>query len=151
MGYTHYWMCCAGRLPTQAVATLQEILTAAYEEGVVQYERDDTLPPVVTETQVRFNGVDEQGHETFLFDMGDSNRRSDGFRFDFCKTARKPYDTVVMKVLIVLKYYLGDALKVTSDGRFDDEWAAVRAEMEARYGMATFAEEQLLVVARRVA
>jgi hypothetical protein len=56
-----------------------------------------------------------------------------------------------MKVLVVLKYYLGDGRKVTSDGRFDDEWAAVRAEMAAEYGMATFADEQLLVFPRRVA
>ena len=105
----------------------------------------------MTETQVRFNGVGELGHDTFVFDTGQANRRPDGFRFDCCTTERQPYDELVMKVLIVLKYYLGDALKVTSDGRFDTEWAAVRAEMEARYGMATFAEEQLLVVPRRVA
>ena len=151
MGYTHYWMCCAGRIPTNAVAMLREILDAAYQDGVVQYEHDDTLPPVVTETQVRFNGVGELGHDTFVFDTGQVNRRPDGFRFDCCMTERQPYDELVMKVLIVLKYSLGDALKVTSDGRFDTEWAAVRAEMATRYGMATFAEEQLLVVPRRFA
>jgi hypothetical protein len=135
-----------GRIPAGAVAILEEILDAAYKEGVVQYEHDDTLPPVVTETQVRFNGVDEEGHETFLFDTDARDGGSDGFRFDFCKTKRKPYDEVVMKVLIVLKYYLGNSVKVTSDGEFDKEWADVRAEMAARYGMATFADEQLLVV-----
>src|SRR5512144_2993327 len=151
MGYTHYWMCCAGRIPTTDVAMLREILAVAYQDGVVQYEHDGPRPPVVTETQVRFNGVGKLGHKTFRSDTGAANRRPDGFRFDCCTTERQPYDELVMKVLIVLKYYLGDALKVTSDGRFDTEWAAVRAEMATRYGMATFAEEQLLVVPRRVA
>ncbi|HET9117442.1 MAG TPA: hypothetical protein VFN75_05080 [Pseudonocardiaceae bacterium] len=130
---------------------LQELLSAAHGAGVVQYEHNDPRPPLVIETQVRFNGVGELGHETSLFDTSEAHRRPDEFRFDFCKMARKPYDTLVMKVLIVLKYYLGDAVKVTSDGRFDDEWAAVRAEMATRYGMATFVDEQLLVFPRPVA
>ena len=140
-----------GRIPARAVKTLVEILSEAYAAGVVQYEHNDPRPPEVTETRVRFNGIGKLGHDTFVFDTGQVNRRPDGFRFDCCMTERQPYDELVMKVLIVLKYSLGDALKVTSDGRFDTEWAAVRAEMATRYDMATVAEEQLLVVPRRVA
>lgn len=60
------------------------------------------------------NGTKEYSHETFSFPENYS-------KFDdFCKTARKPYDTVVVACLITLKYYLGDLLQVESDGNSKD-------------------------------
>ena len=59
-----------GTATQPGVEILQELLGAAHAAGVVQYEVDDPRPPVVTETQVRFNGVGELGHETFVFDTG---------------------------------------------------------------------------------
>jgi hypothetical protein len=41
--------------------------------------------------------------------------------FDFCKTARKPYDAVVTACLILLKQTYGDAVEVSSDGSWS-EW-----------------------------
>ena len=66
---------------------------------------------------IRFNGIGEAGHETFLF----HNRKKqdpEGYGdpcFAFCKTARKPYDIVVCEVLLVLKRYMPN-LEVGSDG-----------------------------------
>jgi len=63
---------------------------------------------------ISLNGTKEFGHESFnlpeFFSAGS----------DFCKTARKPYDTVVVACLIVLKHYLGDNVRVASDGDSED-------------------------------
>lgn len=63
-------------------------------------------------------------HETFGVSriLGkDAHVTADGF-FDCCKTAYKPYDIVVTACLIVLKYYLGDSIRVSTDGEAND-WA----------------------------
>ena len=147
MGYTHYWRLKPTILPTEAVLVLGELLWHAYTRGVVQYEFGDPQPPLVSDTEIRFNGVGEQGHETFHF-LAPAVGRPDSVRtFQFCKTARKPYDQVVMQVLIVLKHYLGDAISVTSDGDFEVEWADARREIEHRYGIKTTDGEQLERVA----
>lgn len=57
---------------------------------------------------IRFNGMGENGHETFLFKL-------DSEKFNFCKTARKPYDLPVCKILLVLKHYMPN-LELSSDG-----------------------------------
>ena len=50
-------------------------------------------PPVITDKLVRFNGIDEDGHETFYIERSYTG-------FGFCKTARKPYDKVVVACLL---------------------------------------------------
>ncbi len=128
MGYTHYWRLRPATLPKEAVRVLTELLSAAHARGVVQYEFDIPRPPLVCDTEIRFNGVGAQGHETFyLLATGDGGEGR-GWAFQFCKTDRNPYDQVVMQVLIVLKHYLGDAISVTSDGDFAVEWAAARRD-----------------------
>ena len=42
--------------------------------------------------------------------------------FDFCKTARKPYDVVVCAALLAIKHHQGDNVEIRSDGDFGDEW-----------------------------
>ncbi|MDQ2784741.1 MAG: hypothetical protein M3Y58_07040 [Chloroflexota bacterium] len=145
MGYTHYWENSAMTIPDAALIVIREIVGAAYHAGLIQYEHDAAKPPLVSRTLIRFNGVREYGHETFFFDVNDDYRADDGRPFAFCKTACKPYDAVVMKVLIVLKSFLKDELKVTSDGSFAEEWAAVREEMADRYGIRTYINEELTV------
>lgn len=36
--------------------------------------------------------------------------------FQFCKTARKPYDTAVTACLLLAKHHFGSAIEITSDG-----------------------------------
>ncbi len=59
---------------------------------------------------IRFEGIGDQAHETFLFDFGDLDN------FAFCKTARKEYDIVVCLVLISIGRYLGEFVEIGSDG-----------------------------------
>ena len=71
-----------------------------------------TKPTFDTET-VRFNGLGEDAHETFVV-----RREHTGFKF--CKTQRKPYDVVVTACLICLQSCLRDDVQVSSDGEWED-------------------------------
>ncbi len=85
---------------------------------------------IITPTEISFNGdaSEDLDHETFgldLFDLGryncvDEYDTKEGL-FNFCKTARKPYDFAVCLSLIVMKHHLGKDFKISSDGGFD-EW-----------------------------
>jgi len=63
---------------------------------------------IINERQVRFNGVDEDGHETFNFNLDKSG-------FNFCKTNTKPYDEVVCGCLYVAKLIFGDSIRLNQD------------------------------------
>ena len=70
--------------------------------------------PEISNTGICFNGDASKGedHETFIIER-------EGNGFQFCKTARKPYDRFVKAVLVIANYYAPGALKVSCDG--DDE------------------------------
>lgn len=128
MGYTHYWRLKQTRktIPQPALDIIKEIVEDECA-GYLQRGMHNTHPPLVTQTEVLFNGCSGQDYETFHFSI-----RQKGFAC--CKTAERPYDKAVMAVLIVLQHYLGDDLKVTSDGLFDEEWLAMRLYVEKRWG-----------------
>ena len=51
--------------------------------------------------------------------------------FSFCKTARKPYDTIVVAILCAIQDIYGDELvEISSDGDMDTEWAESRELFE---------------------
>jgi len=103
MGYTHYWSRSDMKGIKKALPVIKDIVKRY--QNIIQFESSDQREPVVEENMIRFNGINEDGHETFLFNGKDN----------FCKTARKPYDIVVCECLIVLNHFLRD-LKVGSDG-----------------------------------
>jgi len=72
---------------------------------------------------LKFNGIGELGHETFYFEREPdlSYTKEDSEVFNFCKTARKPYDLAVCCSLIIAKQHFPE-LKVSSDGDLNDEW-----------------------------
>jgi hypothetical protein len=131
MGYTHYWTDFGGgsTLPAEAVKLIKEVTDQAYRQGLIQREYDDSRPPIVNAQKLRFNGVGEAGHETFRYST------SPGDEIGFCKTARKPYDAVVMRVLLILGY-CREGLTIRSDGEFDDEWADALAWFNREVGHA---------------
>jgi hypothetical protein len=69
--------------------------------------------PEFTTDEIRFNGIEDDSHETFAL-----GKRYNGFKFT--KTARNPYDRHVLACLILAKKYFGDAIKVSSDGDNED-------------------------------
>ena len=142
MGYTHYWENRTQVIPSQALTIIKEITDRAYHDGLIQYEGNVAQPPLVNECQVRFNGVGDEGCETFLFDTNDDYRTSEGRPFACCKTRERPYDQIVMQVLIVLKHFLNNEFKISSDGDFELEWGYARHLMKAHYGV-TISNDQL--------
>ena len=126
MGYTHYWYETdkPGKIPAKALSIIKDVVDEAYKANLIQLEWDTPGAPVVTETEIRFNGIGEDGHETFYYEADKGERldyEPDKRYFDFCKTAQKPYDVVVMKVLLVLARYI-PTFDLKSDGAFLDEW-----------------------------
>ena len=125
MGYTHYWrmerdfteaewlniMKASADILSRAINTY--MMTLAYE-----YDQADKKP-LVSQDLIRFNGFDDDGHETFMLtrEMGEEPeyRRGEG-HFAFCKTARKDYDAPVVACLIAAKSIAPDAFTWSSDG-----------------------------------
>jgi|SRR6478609_656855 len=108
MGYTHYFenMTDLHALSDTAMAQLEKIFLLY--GSLVQYENDDNKAAVVKKDHIRFNGINDEGHETFLWRPVK--------HFFFCKTAQKEYDIVVCLVILTLKQEYGRAFQLMSDG-----------------------------------
>lgn len=110
MGYTHYWssLYCKN-LKSDYLKALVEIkpILEKYKH-LIQFEYHDNSPYVANETLIHFNGIENDGHETFMFEADKPNR-------DFCKTAEKPYDYVVCCCLLLLKKHI-EGFTFSSDG-----------------------------------
>lgn len=113
MGYTHYW-----RINRKAARELKdhwgdivkhcaEFCEAQCKE-IIQREDDNPKPAVFSKKEIRFNGIGDDGHETFLL-------RNVASKFEFCKTARKPYDLAVISCLFIAKAF-APSFDVASDG-----------------------------------
>jgi hypothetical protein len=127
MGYTHYWR-INEPIPAVVFKDAQKIIAKATELGIVVCGADGTGLPTIDESGLKLNGDRSQGlsHETFEL--------SEPTSFDFCKTAEKPYDTVVGAILISLKKHLPSA-DITSDGGwFDEEWSDPRVLYLCAFG-----------------
>lgn len=139
MGYSHYWtLHCTEEQFVKGMAKATPALNDILErhKSIIQFESDDPKPPVLTSTQIRFNGIGEEGgHETFMVAMKE--------RSDFCKTARKPYDLPVCECLLVLLACVLD-FELSSDGFWvnadetnpplDGCWDEALDSVEERYG-----------------
>jgi len=116
-GFTHYWDTEPKDIPEEALVDIRKIVDE--HKDIIQYESDIKDKPIVNKNEIIFNGIGRNGHETFWY-----NTRKEGF--GFCKTARKPYDIVVCKVLLVLEAHMG--INLRSDGfsndrlSFDGSW-----------------------------
>lgn len=134
MGYTHYWTF----KKVKPIKGKQSQIEAQYQLAVRQCQRivrsyNKTVKAIDSKHYARlagysahtkvkdylgldFNGTAEMGHENFYLRDHWSQNES----FNFCKTASKPYDVVVVACLITLKHYLGDLVEVGSDGNASD-------------------------------
>ena len=133
MGYTHYtktdnWDKQDELGWEKAIKIVRKILKKY--ANVVQFEFDDDKKPVCTKKMIRFNGIGDDGHETFILLNAEHQSNFDyNSTFSFCKTARKPYDIVVCEVLLAVNA-LCPHLSISSDGfsgylktkEIDGEW-----------------------------
>lgn len=109
MGYTHYWTLENGIEQADWNKFLEgarKIIETAKDAGILIEDNSAGV-------SIYFNGVGRDAHETFVITSEDTG-------FSFCKTAEKPYDTVVTAILIHLKQSLGSKVVVTSDGDWSD-------------------------------
>ena len=100
MGYTHYWSNKGAMSDAEweAITTAARAIIAKSDVLVVFESDEPTRKPVVSKTAIRFNGIGEDGHETFCIGP-------DGTEFEFCKTAHKDYDEVAVAILIAASHY----------------------------------------------
>lgn len=120
MGYTHYWtfkevngknLIKAEKQFKKAVKACQCVIKYYYKEfkGISGYSAHTKLGQY---SGIEMNGKQDLGHETFY--LRSTFKESIGFHF--CKTARKPYDTLVVACLSILHYYLNEFIEIDSDG-----------------------------------
>lgn len=128
MGYTHYWSKKQKTTQKQWDEFLEICITLKNNlpkntNSAGGYYLDEPLviggnnideEAIFDEKMIFFNGqTSELGHETFCIE-----NNKDTYDFEFCKTARKPYDLLVCACLIAGNKTLG--LNVSSDGNVED-------------------------------
>ena len=125
MGYTHYWTINQKEIsPESWFGFMQEFseIEAKFHEKL-DHTTDQKYR--IDSESIIFNGIGEQGHETFTMNRKNPMEESytgENEYFNFCKTARKEYDIAVCCALIIAKKYFGDIIKVSSDGEDEDGW-----------------------------
>jgi hypothetical protein len=90
----------------------------------IKKEYNDSAKPVINVDEVRFNGIGDDGHETFYISRVDTPRawsEDKSTVFGFCKTARKQYDALVTASLLLAHKYLDGEIEISSDGSVG-EW-----------------------------
>lgn len=109
MGYTHYWKQTRD-LAASEWAGIQHAADAIVERASAEGIR---TAAIIDDTDLTLNGVDDDAHDDFVLGMYTPDE------LDFCKTARKPYDTVVTALLCYIAT-LDGAYIIDSDGTSED-------------------------------
>ena len=107
MGYTHYLKTAhpnQGLIPMDRWEKIKIATICAIVESRVPIS-----DLILNDSNIVFNGVGDGAHETFVV----SRKVQD---FDFCKTARKPYDQIVCMVLAYMLLVIPELVDITSDG-----------------------------------
>jgi hypothetical protein len=119
MGYTHYWK-HQGFTPAQwnKLVTFTRLAIKKLQIPIVNGNGDEGSSPAFDGVKIRFNGEGEDSHETFNLTRAAQD-------FEFCKTAMKPYDDVVVAVMREAMK-LNPNFKPTSDGG----WAVFHTESD---------------------
>ena len=109
MGYTRYWKSNKEVLSDEKFKNFSHVCRLAID--CMGIPLDDVI---INDNVVRFNGVGDDAHETFVF-----SKKINGF--NFCKTQRKPYDELVCACLDFAKIIFKDDITTSSDGENMDE------------------------------
>jgi hypothetical protein len=128
MGYTHYWnrdeslMFPQDSLDFYAEFTRYavQVIQTAEKQGIqlADLSGEHLGAWRVDGESVRLNGYGKDAHESFVWEK--VCPKPQGF-YDFCKTARNPYDVVVTALLLGAREAYGDAVRISSDGS-PSEW-----------------------------
>lgn len=129
MGYTHYWYYNPSKAKSGTEAPFAKALReiSKYKEllqsqGLVVRGPMGEGVPQLTPSVIAYNGDASEGldHESFYVEREEQAPRNG---FAFCKTARKPYDTLVCLSLISLFEAFADpeVFSYCSDGNDEEE------------------------------
>jgi hypothetical protein len=124
MGYTHYWKFNpTEKTEKQFKNVLKDCqLILANKGNIVICGGDGEGEPEITKDVIWLNGdrKNENNYETFYFSPFEQTE------FDFCKTAKKPYDLIVGAILLSLAHRL-TGFSFSSDGDFEkeNEWKPI--------------------------
>ena len=124
MGYTSYYKIPRkmDKVRFEALTTdVKIILESAKDLGIELANGlgEKGTEPTVTNDLIIFNGVEDDSHETLYIARVDDEATGNGLVFNFCKTARNPYDTIVVAVLVALKKHFPESI-ISSDGGMEE-------------------------------
>ena len=130
MGYTHYWSFTAPKRgeTTKIEKAYQKALKECATIARTFYLANGGLSGFSAHTEpgkyggLKVNGKGDLMHEDFTM-REHFKQNLEPSNWMFCKTARKPYDEVVVACLIVLANRLPNNIRVDSDG-YTDDWQA---------------------------
>lgn len=110
MGYTHYMSHKPAFNDAQWKAFTKDVkeLLKNTSIPVADGHGTDGTEPNFGAHAIAFNGVEDDSHETCYVPK-------DASHFEFCKTAHKPYDPLVVEVYKLVRKYLPDT-ELSSDG-----------------------------------
>lgn len=116
MGYTNYWTRTRKNIPEDFLEEVKTIIADCTSKGITICNGHGENEPIIKEDAVIFNGTQDNDlwHESFYI----TNSESELGEWQFCKTAEKPYDYAVKKVLEVAEKY-GLVEGVSDDGEVE--------------------------------
>lgn len=126
MGYSHYYYQKRDFTSVEWASIISAAQSAIDKAALKGIRICDGLGkggrPILGTLAICLNGEEarKEAHETFNLSRfrppNPSWRANDPEYFDFCKTARKPYDFVVVRILAAAKRIAPDAIRISSDG-----------------------------------
>lgn len=133
MGYTHYFRRPPVLDPKKFAdfaERVKSIVALAEKQGTHLAGPLGRERPIITPTTIELNGYgDDESHESFILHQDETQspyQIENNLHFDFCKTARKPYDRVVTAILALYAYTFPEVI-LGSDGQSEEEWIHGRA------------------------
>ena len=117
MGYTHYWSSTSA-FSDQAWNDFIKETRSIFDTTKIPLPNshgEKNTNPEITDIDIAFNGVEDDSHESCVISKSP-------VEFEFCKTARKPYDFIVVQILKLARKY-NPSFDLRSDGGnkvFDD-------------------------------
>lgn len=113
MGYTRYWERTEKPIDADLICYVCEVIEDCNDKGIAIRNWEGKGNPTVTFERIAFNGDRSLDHDHETFSIGKETG------FNFCKTARKPYDYAVRKVLRYAEEH-GFVTDVSDDGENED-------------------------------
>ena len=133
MGYTHYWGFRNNPKDIKNGAEKFKTAVSLFKKGLKHLPKRTTydgeeIPlklfggmgngkPIIRDTEICFNG-DAKKHldyETCIIKLDNPT----DYSYDFCKTARMPYDVAVCLALLCFKKAFGEDFAYSSDGNIE--------------------------------